>query len=780
MNILFGQLDSVPRIVVEGVLNSIWQGAVLAFLIWLLLRLFKRANATTKYSVWLVTLLAIVCLPFLNILTSLRAPITENIALSDNRPLEISAPSPITPQKPSRLPAIAPAEAKKPVSTSERTNAVVAPVKASWISSNNSGFAIPLKSRPLQESFSIRLRGEGWPQVFLILWLLGVAVMMTRLIRSYLSLQRLKASSQLLAENYQRRMSHWSKTCGIRRAVRLRGSKDITVPLTLGLKQTVILFPERLANDLAEDEFDQVLLHELAHVRRRDDWSNLAQKFVEAIFFFHPVVLWIARQLNAEREIACDQWVVSVTGARRSYASCLAKIFELTRAHRAPLLAPGAVAVKRHLSRRIETILKDKRNATPHFSTIGFLIPLCFLLVMMIQLGRFSPVIAVSAHSNSAVETARQDQLAKTSALEQSSPNETGTTGLLTNLSSEIEDRGGVQLPGAGEAMTEVSRESSPSSETLQLPAPYGEMTQQDTWTQMVESSGNISETMQLIAFMSPAGSQRLEISNGLAQSATNSSPPVQEQTDSSVTLSSGDTDLPSDFFKVVAALNNSASQREALLALLKRRGLTKENLIQSLVVAKSINSDGEKAEFLENAAAACTGDVAVLNAFFNAVSSLKSAGEQRRVLIALLKLKGRDKSILVRTLKAAAAINSDGEKAELLERTLSLYAIDNATLSAFLSVVSSINSPAERRRALTAVLRQNNLSNEIIIQTVRFARSISSDGEKAEFLERVAALCPVSDGGVLSAYMATAASIHSSQEQARALLAISKKKGSS
>ncbi|HUQ34044.1 MAG TPA: hypothetical protein VM095_18120, partial [Pyrinomonadaceae bacterium] len=149
---------------------------------------------------------------------------------------------------------------------------------------------------------------------------------------------------------------------------------------------------------------------------------------------------------------------------------------------------------------------------------------------------------------------------------------------------------------------------------------------------------------------------------------------------------------------------------------------------------------------------------------------------ERRRVLSALLTFKGRDRAVRFRTLKAAAASDSDGEKAELLVKAASLYAIDNATLSAFLDTVSSINSSAEQRRALTAVLRQSNLSNEGVIQTVRFARRISSDGEKAEFLTKVAAVCPIS-GGVLSAYLATASSINSSAEQARALNAIAKRK---
>lgn len=744
VNILFGVPESVPRIAAESLLNSIWQSAVLAFLIWLLLVLFRRASARVKHAVWSATLLAIVCLPFLNALTSLRATATKDVALTDNRPLEISTPAPAAPRNSLQSPVAVPV-AKRAASSFEGSDTVVVAttVQATEISKSNS--EVPLESRPQQESFSIRLRGERWPQVFLILWMLGSAVMMLRLVRSYLSLRQLKRASQPLADDYQQRMSHWVQTCGIRRTVSLRSSKQITVPLMLGLRKTAILFPEKLADCLAEDEFDQVLLHELAHVRRRDDWGNFAQKLIEAIFFFHPVVLWVGRQLSTERECACDQWAVSVTGAHRFYASCLTKLFELTKTPTSALLAPGAITVKSHLSRRIETILKSKQHAPARLSTVGFFLPLCLLLVSMIHLGRLTPLIAVSASAASTIEPAELDTLAGATYREPSQPT------------------------------TVVSRESSTASESLSLSTSQGEMRQ--PWLESVEAPQNISSNAPpSIAFMLPIGYQRSETSGFPAQSLSNSSSVIQEPAASPSPLASNEDRLPSEFFKTIAALGNSGSQREILSGLLKRPGLTRENLIQSLIVAKNIDSDGEKAELLVVAASVCTGDADVLNAFFNTVSTIDSAGERRRVLSAILTLKGRDKGILFRTLKAAAAINSDGEKAELLVKAATLHAIDNTTLSAFLDAVSSINSSAEQRRALTAILRQSNLSNEAIIQTVTFARRISSDGEKAEFLTMVADVCPISDG-VLSAYIATAASIHSSAEQARALSAISKRK---
>jgi beta-lactamase regulating signal transducer with metallopeptidase domain len=71
-------------------------------------------------------------------------------------------------------------------------------------------------------------------------------------------------------------------------------------------------------------------LHELAHLRRYDDWTNLAQKLVKALFFFHPAVWWIEKQVSLEREMACDDAVLAETASPRAYAECLAHLAEKT------------------------------------------------------------------------------------------------------------------------------------------------------------------------------------------------------------------------------------------------------------------------------------------------------------------------------------------------------------------------------------------------------------------------------------------------------------------
>ena len=63
------------------------------------------------------------------------------------------------------------------------------------------------------------------------------------------------------------------------------------------------------------EELKYILLHELAHLRRRDDWTNLAQKVLKALLFFLPSVWWIERRLSLDREMACDDAVLAHSGS---------------------------------------------------------------------------------------------------------------------------------------------------------------------------------------------------------------------------------------------------------------------------------------------------------------------------------------------------------------------------------------------------------------------------------------------------------------------------------
>jgi hypothetical protein len=112
---------------------------------------------------------------------------------------------------------------------------------------------------------------------------------------------------------------------------------------------------------LSPEEIKVVLLHELAHLRRWDDWTNLAQQIVKAAFFFHPAVWWIEGRLTLEREMACDDMVLAQTASPRAYASSLISFAEKLQNARALTLAQALVSRMRDMSLRVTQILDTKR-----------------------------------------------------------------------------------------------------------------------------------------------------------------------------------------------------------------------------------------------------------------------------------------------------------------------------------------------------------------------------------------------------------------------------------
>ena len=165
------------------------------------------------------------------------------------------------------------------------------------------------------------------------------------------------------------------------RRVRLYVSSSATVPAAIGFFRPAIVFPAWLLPQLSSDEIKIILLHELAHLRRRDDWTNLAQKFVKAVFFFHPAVWWIENRLTLEREMACDDMVLAQTASARAYASSLISFAEKLQGGRGLALAQALVGRMHQMSQRLAQILDAKR---PNRSAVSR--PALVLIVAMITL----------------------------------------------------------------------------------------------------------------------------------------------------------------------------------------------------------------------------------------------------------------------------------------------------------------------------------------------------------------------------------------------------------
>ncbi len=142
------------------------------------------------------------------------------------------------------------------------------------------------------------------------------------------------------------------------RSAELCTSADVESPSVIGFLSPRILIPTALVEKLSAAQLQQIVLHEMEHLRRGDDWINLLQKLSLVLFPLNPALRWIERRLCVERELACDESVLRFTQAPKAYATCLTDLAEHSMLQRKPSLALRAWERQSELASRVHRILR--------------------------------------------------------------------------------------------------------------------------------------------------------------------------------------------------------------------------------------------------------------------------------------------------------------------------------------------------------------------------------------------------------------------------------------
>jgi beta-lactamase regulating signal transducer with metallopeptidase domain len=226
-----------------------------------------------------------------------------------------------------------------------------------------------------------------------VLTLAGFAVCWSLLLAcqagmAVVGLYRLKRRCRPFPAATEARLAYWSEVRRRGRRARLLISSDVSSAAVLGISSPVIAVAPVLLTRLSAEDLDRIVVHEWAHVQRRDDVVNLLQIVARAAVGWHPGVWWIDRQLNNEREAACDERAIRVTGSPRAYAACLARLAELRGSTSVALLAPGA-AYAHALTERIERVLSRK---TPPSIVSSAIAGMSAIVVITVLAGSVSSV----------------------------------------------------------------------------------------------------------------------------------------------------------------------------------------------------------------------------------------------------------------------------------------------------------------------------------------------------------------------------------------------------
>jgi beta-lactamase regulating signal transducer with metallopeptidase domain len=197
---------------------------------------------------------------------------------------------------------------------------------------------------------STATRSEAWIPIAL-LWLGGAAAMLL------VWLWRLRAPPLSLApvpEEERETLARLGRQMGLRRAVALRYALANVEPGLSGVWRPTLTISQEVRSQLTAAELEAVLLHELAHAKRHDNLSSALVHILVCLFWFHPLLWWIERQLLRERELACDELVVRHSARREEYVKGILKVCQF---HLRGAVAAACGITGSDLKTRLEAIM---------------------------------------------------------------------------------------------------------------------------------------------------------------------------------------------------------------------------------------------------------------------------------------------------------------------------------------------------------------------------------------------------------------------------------------
>lgn len=205
----------------------------------------------------------------------------------------------------------------------------------------------------------------GW--LLVILWRL---VWLSAGIYRLVSLKTREISSP--GAEWEKRFTELRRQLQVSAPVQLLQSGLTRIPVVVGFLKPVVLLPVGMLTALPPAEVEAILMHELAHIRRKDILVNLLQHFVEIVFFFNPAVKWVSNLIRTERENSCDDIAVGYSSDKRNYINALIA-FEGSGLAGGSTLVNAFAADKGHLLDRVKRIINN-HNKTLNYMEKKFLI----------------------------------------------------------------------------------------------------------------------------------------------------------------------------------------------------------------------------------------------------------------------------------------------------------------------------------------------------------------------------------------------------------------------
>ena len=246
-----------------------------------------------------------------------------------------------------------------------------------------------------------RALNGNWKQGLLWCWLAGLLFVMARVGMGTVRLWWLtRGAWQITDGSWLRLVRHLATSLRLRREIALLKSGGVSVPLTWGAWRSVVVLPAE-ADEWSDGCRSIVLLHELAHVKRRDCLTQLLAQVACALYWFNPLVWLAARRLREERELACDDHVLGVGTKASEYANYLVEIVSALRGH--PETSHVAVGMAcSQLESRVQAIL-DPRVKRGGLTGRIWLAMAVGIVCLLLPLAALQPHVTANVNHDAAI-----------------------------------------------------------------------------------------------------------------------------------------------------------------------------------------------------------------------------------------------------------------------------------------------------------------------------------------------------------------------------------------
>ncbi|HEY7980849.1 MAG TPA: pentapeptide repeat-containing protein [Candidatus Eremiobacteraceae bacterium] len=361
-------ISSIATALGHALLDGIWLGAVLACLLALVLRALKGVNAASRHAIWYAALIAIAAVPVAGFGWSLAHASTTSAPPSVANTSSTFHGAGTHVQRTAWPKTIARTQASTAATTRVNTGGKSISTVASQ----------PLPHRAPFDPSDLILAAVAIVGIVSIAGVIGVLLSLVRLLA-------VKRDSRPFESAAEAKLRRWSERPAGGRDVSLRVSQGVDVPAAVGFFHPSILVPASWPANLESDELDKIVMHEYSHLRRADDWTAFIQRVAERLFWFNPAMRYIAGRANLEREIACDDWVVSEYASATSYAECLWRIAQFAHMPAAKSLVPAALVTRAQIVERIEHLMNGDRDILPRIRPAALLaiVPLAVALLVI-------------------------------------------------------------------------------------------------------------------------------------------------------------------------------------------------------------------------------------------------------------------------------------------------------------------------------------------------------------------------------------------------------------